>query len=81
MKSKALDLFVTARLVLAQFCSAGVGNLLFAICLVFCTLGLALSASAQEAAPALNTKEVVQHKFRKSAPRGRPRCGCDPLFR
>ena len=72
MKSKALDLFVTARLVLAQFCSAGVGNLLFAICLVFCTLGLGVSASAQEAAPALNSKEVVLHKSLN------PRHGVDP---
>lgn len=32
----------------AQFCSAGVGNLLFATCLAFCTLGLGISASAQQ---------------------------------
>jgi hypothetical protein len=32
----------------AQFCSVRLGNLLFSICLGFCTLGLGVSASAQQ---------------------------------
>ncbi|MGA8440696.1 MAG: choice-of-anchor tandem repeat GloVer-containing protein [Candidatus Sulfotelmatobacter sp.] len=45
----------------AQFYSAGVGNLLFAIYLAFCTLGLAISAKAQETVPSLNTKGVLHN--------------------
>jgi hypothetical protein len=35
------------RKAFAQFCPVGVGKLLFAICLVICTLGLSVSATAQ----------------------------------
>ncbi|MGA8504679.1 MAG: hypothetical protein WB762_03610 [Candidatus Sulfotelmatobacter sp.] len=38
----------TNKTLFARFCSAGVGKLMFAICLTLCTLGLGVSASAQE---------------------------------
>jgi hypothetical protein len=38
----------TNKALFARFCSAGVGKLMFAICLTLCTLGLGVSASAQE---------------------------------
>jgi uncharacterized repeat protein (TIGR03803 family) len=53
---------VISQITFAEFCSVIRRKGAFAFCLFLCALGLGVSASAQEAAPALNSKEVVLHK-------------------
>jgi hypothetical protein len=48
---------------ITEFCSLIRRKRAFAVCLFLCTFVLGLSASAQEAAPTLNPKDVMQHKF------------------
>ncbi len=54
---------VTSQITFAEDCSLIRRKRASAFCLFLFTLGLSVSASAQEAAPALNSKEVVLHKL------------------
>ena len=54
---------VTSQNTFAEICSVMRRKGAFACCLFLFTLGLGVSAIAQEAAPALKSKEVVLHKL------------------
>src|SRR5271168_346661 len=60
---------MTNHITLAQFCAGVRRKGASAFCLFLFTLGLGVSASAQEVAPALNSEEVVLHNF-ASPPNG-----------
>ena len=70
---------VTIQITFTEFCSVIRRKGAFAFCLFLCTLGLGVSASAQEAAPALNPNKVVPHKLLNPPHRADPAAGAISL--
>ena len=79
MKNNLSTAFRTATITLTERSSANRRHRATAICLFLCSLGMACSASAQEAGRAMNTKELKLHKLLKPLQTVSPVSGGDAV--